>query len=183
MPENIAFAETVGTPKVLAQNHYFELLFYPKSGSLLVADHRGSHYKNWSVYTALQRKNEIIESQSRHWKVRRIKEKGNKKQLVLVTKGALSSNKIVIQFDWDSPQLEIKLLSRSRNKGKLQRQALVMGFEDSLSYVFRKTGILIPSISSMLIYLDQQGFLTGKNQRVAGIYPALKLHQCNIAHV
>lgn len=176
LPENIAFAETAGTPKVLAQNHYFELLFYPKSGSLLLADHRGRALtKTWSFYTALQRKDALLESQSRHWKVRRIKEKGNKKQLVLVTKGALSSNKIVIQFDWDSPQLEIKLLSRSRKKGKLQRQALVMGFEDSLSYVFRKNRHIDSIHFQHAYYLDQQGFLTGKNQRVAGIYPALKL--------
>jgi hypothetical protein len=129
LPENMAFVEKAGTPQVLAQNHYFELLFYPKSGSLLLADHRGRPLtKSWSVFTALQQKDGLIERQSTDWKVRRIKEKGDTKQLVLVSKNALSSNKMFIHFDWESPQLGVKIHSRFRQKGQLERQGFVIGF-------------------------------------------------------
>lgn len=176
LPENIDFSEISGTPKVLAQNQFFELLLFPNSGSLLVADHRGKPItKNWSVYTALHRKNELKESQTQHWKVRRIKQKGDKKQLVLVTKNGLSRNKIYINFDWESPQLEVSMQSRFRGKGQLQRQTLVIGFEDSLSRVFRKSRHIDSVNFQDAYYLDQQGFMTGQSQRAAGIYPALKL--------
>ncbi len=176
LPEKIDFSEISGAPKVLAQNHFFELLLFPENGSLIVADHRGKPLtKNWSVYTALHRQNELQESQSQRWKVRRIKEKGNKKQLVLVAKNKLSRNKIYVNFDWESPQLEVNMQSRFRKKGQLERQALVIGFEDSLRRVFRKNRHLDTINLQDAYYLDQQGFLTGENQRTSGIYPALKL--------
>ncbi|MCK9453072.1 MAG: hypothetical protein M0Q90_15365 [Bacteroidales bacterium] len=176
LPESIVFHENEGSPKVLAQNRYFELLLFPKSGSLMLADQRGKLLtKNWSVYTALQHKNELKESQSQQWKLRQIKDNGNKKQIVLVSKNALSRNKIRINFDWKNPQLNMELQSRFRKNGRLERQTLVIGFEDSLSYVFRKNRHIDSIHFQNAYYLDQQGFLTGQNQRAAGVYPALKL--------
>ncbi|MDY0077183.1 MAG: hypothetical protein RBR87_07880 [Bacteroidales bacterium] len=176
LPKNITFRDNEGSPKVLAQNRYFELLLFPKSGSLMLADQRGKLLtKNWSVYTALKHKNELKESQSQQWKLRRIKDNGNKKQVVLVSKNALSRNKIRINFDWKNPQLNIELQSRFRKKGHLERQALVVGFEDSLNRVFRKNRHIDSVHFQKAYYLDQQGFLCGEKQRAAGIYPAAKL--------
>jgi len=176
LPKNIDFSAAEGIPKVLAQNQFFELLLFPETGSLLVADQNGKPLtKSWSVYTALNRKNTLIKSQSQQWKLRRIKQKGDKKQVVLVAKNALSRNKIQINFDWESPQMEVSMQSRFRGIGQLERQALVIGFEDSLSRVFQKNRHIDSINFQLAYYLDQQGFLTGQNQRTAGIYPATKL--------
>ncbi|MBZ0243329.1 MAG: hypothetical protein K8F24_08965, partial [Bacteroidales bacterium] len=176
LPENIDFSESEGIPKVLAQNKYFELLFFPETGSLLVADHRGKAItKSWSVYTALQGENKLKVSRSQRWKLRRIKQKGVEKTIVLVTRNALSRSKIQFNFNWESPQLEVSMQSRFRGKGQLERQALVIGFEDSLSRVFRKNRLIDSVNFQNAYYLDQQGFLTGQNRRAAGIYPATKL--------
>lgn len=183
LPEHIVFSEVQGSPKVLAQNHYFELLLFPESGSLLIADHRGRPLtKAWSVYTSLESKDKQIESQTQHWKLKRINKKGNKKQLILVAKNDLSNNKIEISFEWDNPQLEVSMRSRFRKKGQLQRQMLVIGFEDSLSRVFRQNRHIDSVNFQNAYYLDQQGFLTGLNQRAAGIYPATKLSSMQYSH-
>ncbi|MBU2557493.1 MAG: hypothetical protein KJ578_06920 [Bacteroidetes bacterium] len=176
IPDSIDFPEIEGIPTVLAQNRFFELLHYPESGALLVADNRGKPItKPWTVFTQMQARRKSVTSLTSQWKIRSSRSKNDKTRLVLVAKNTLSRNKIHIDFEWGNPQLSIEMQSRFRKSGLLDRQALVIAFEDSLNQVFRKNRLIDSVDFQKAYYLDHQGFICGKADRSSGIYPASQL--------
>lgn len=164
-------ASVAGNPVVLALNRFYELQYYGESKSLVIADGKGRPLtKPLKLISEMLIRNDSISAETPIWRKGSVSSDGDSRRIILRSKNQLSSNKLIIETTFDSPNVHFELKTRYRKRGRVIRQALLLEMLEHPSRVFRKNRYVDTSDFQAEYYLQQEGFFSGHNNRLLGTY-------------
>ncbi len=170
MPE-MNWPEAEGMPEVLTQNRFYELLYFPETASLLLADKRGRQL-TYPITTRVEReingKYETFVSGT--WKVLRKRQTYDKTTIKLRQRNQWGRIDMTIEAMPDSPQLSFVIEERTRRPARWHRRALAIGFHDEVQSIMRKNSHVHKSDFQDEYYLDRHGMIAGESIRTLALY-------------
>lgn len=162
--------EAVGQAEVLTQNHYYELLYFPASNSIVVADSRGRHITRplgWLTEIS-DAEGEVVESYK--WKVVRNRSKDNDAAITLHSRTKQGTIKLIITANFFSPRLQFSVEEKLRKQTSWHRRAMVFGYHGNESHVMRKNSLLDNQHLQEEYYLDREGVVIGNDNSSLAMY-------------
>jgi hypothetical protein len=170
-----------GLPQVLAQNTYYELLFFPETATVLLADNRGRHLTYPLVHLAEFESDGLRkEVVSGKWKLLRKREKDGKVSLHLRNRSPIGRIDLKIITSFNSPRIDFTVETKLKPYIRLFRHALQLPFYDEPSRIMRKNSLEDHEQFQQEYYLANQGLIIGEGIRALSLY---HLHQLSSAQI
>lgn len=170
MPQ-MDWSEAKGMPVVLTQNRFYELLYFPETASLLLADNRGRQLTRPLGTYAKREVNGKIETFTHHnWKLVRTRKTHDKTIVVLRQLNPWGRLELIIEAKPNDPRLSFVLHERLRKSATWHRRALAIGFYDEVQQVLRKNSLLHKTEFQAEYYLDRHGMIAGEADRTLALY-------------
>lgn len=163
--------EAEGMPEVLTQNRFYELLYFPESASLLLADNAGRQLSRPIGTYAEREINGKTEAFARYrWTFVRKRMEPDKTIVILRQRNPWGRVELVIEAKPNDPRLSFVLRERLGKPAKWHRRALAIGFYDEVQQVLRKNSLLHKTDFQPEYYLDRQGMIAGEADRTLALY-------------
>jgi hypothetical protein len=157
-------------PKVLTQNHFYELLYFPRSGSLIIADKRGRHLTlPLQLYAAYYDQGVSVEVNSK-WRFVGQKHYGDHILTGLRHNASWGVVNLILETDFHSPKIHFMIEERLRAPKRWKRRTLVIPFYDDVEKVMRKNSLEDDHFIQPEYYLDRQGVVIGSGSRSLSLY-------------
>jgi hypothetical protein len=160
-----------GLPQVLTQNTYYELLFFPETASLLLADNRGRHLTyplvHYAEFESDGLRKEVV---SGKWKLLRKREKNGQVKLHLRNRSPIGRIDLTISAFFNSPRIDFTVETRLKQGIRLFRNALQLPFYDEPSRIMRKNSLEDQEHFQHEYHLAKQGAIIGEGIRTIGLY-------------
>lgn len=150
----------------LFSNPYYRVLFDKKIGSIVLADSAGIPMtKPLGSYLSINEKGQSSPEENYRWNLENRQENNQKIQFLFRTKGKTSTTELEIQCDRLSPEIHFEAITQFRKNTALERNSIILFYDDELSYVFRKNGQTDSTLFQTEYYLAHGGASIGKGYR------------------
>jgi hypothetical protein len=167
----ISKTEHAGIAEILFKNEFYHLLFYKKSGSVLIADIAGEPITfPLALISGEKKRNRVKNVLSDVWSIKSAEKLNEFYRITLVSNNKISTDELCLTAKVGNSELQCQLVSTFNRGIKLNRHSLAIWFTDSVSKVYRKNALLDESVFQDEYYIDKQGVTFGKEKRQTTIY-------------
>ena len=170
IPE-ISKTSSSGIAEILFKNKFYQLLYFKKSGSVVIADSNGKPITfPLAVISGEKKRNRVKDLYSTVWSVKSTEQLDDRTRITLVSENSISRNELRLTAVNTQSELQCQLVTLFTKSIKLNRHSLAIWFTDSVSKVYRKNALIDESVFQDEYYIDKQGVTFGKEERQATIY-------------
>jgi hypothetical protein len=160
-----------GNAEILFSNEFYQLLFYKKSGSIVIADFTGKPITfPLALVTGENNRRRVKNVQSAVWSMKNTEQLDGFQRITLVSKSKISTDELCLIAKNGHSELQCQLVTIFNRSVKLNRHSLAIWFTDSVNKVYRKNALLDENLFQDEYYIDKQGVTFGRGTRQTTIY-------------